>query len=316
MTPRILLAVALATTTLAVSPTLADESTPAGIPWAKTYADALKQARQDKKLVMVDVYTEWCSWCKVLDKETYPDAKVVKAAEPFVGVKLDAEAKGEGEAFAAKYKVQAFPTILFLDPAGADDDAKVVATVMGFLPPAPFAEKLGTILAAYRELPVMEKRLVEKPEDLEALGKLAAIRSSRQEDDAAHELLDRGLKIDPDNAQGQLTKALNAVGDRYQETQKFDEAIPLFRKAAKSAKTPDDASYAQSSVAMCFLSQDKLKEAIPELEAVDKIPGAPEETKEQASLMLRRIHAAMEKAKTGDEKKTDEPKDKEKSETR
>ena len=43
------------------------------IPWA----DALKMAKEQNKHIFVDAYTEWCYWCKVMDKKTFTDAKVI-----------------------------------------------------------------------------------------------------------------------------------------------------------------------------------------------------------------------------------------------
>lgn len=46
----------------------------------------------DEKLYFIDVYTEWCGWCKVMDKEAFTDPEVVKALEErFHVVKFNAE---------------------------------------------------------------------------------------------------------------------------------------------------------------------------------------------------------------------------------
>ncbi|MBS3914026.1 MAG: DUF255 domain-containing protein [Bacteroidetes bacterium] len=52
------------------------------------YAKALKE----KKMLLVDVYTDWCYWCKVMDKETYTDPNIIKKVNAnFVTVKLNPE---------------------------------------------------------------------------------------------------------------------------------------------------------------------------------------------------------------------------------
>ncbi len=46
------------------------------------------------KKVFVDVYTDWCGWCKVMDKKTFNHSEVAKyMSENFYMVKLDAEQK-------------------------------------------------------------------------------------------------------------------------------------------------------------------------------------------------------------------------------
>ena len=65
---------------------------------------------------MVDVYTDWCGWCKTLDEETYTDARVVEfAADDFISVKVNGDYDNN---FAMKYGIRSYPTILFTDSMG------------------------------------------------------------------------------------------------------------------------------------------------------------------------------------------------------
>ncbi len=52
--------------------------------------------KKEPKMVWVDVYTEWCGWCKRMDKTTFTNPNVVKYMnEHFYAVKLDAEQKSD-----------------------------------------------------------------------------------------------------------------------------------------------------------------------------------------------------------------------------
>lgn len=54
--------------------------------------EAEARAAKDGKKILVDVYTDWCGWCKVMDKQTYTDPEVVNLInDHFHAVKLDAE---------------------------------------------------------------------------------------------------------------------------------------------------------------------------------------------------------------------------------
>jgi len=57
-----------------------------------TLAEAMKKAEKEKRPIFVDVYTDWCGWCKVMDRETFSDPKVAQLLnEKFYPVKFNAE---------------------------------------------------------------------------------------------------------------------------------------------------------------------------------------------------------------------------------
>lgn len=49
---------------------------------------------KDKKKILVDVYTDWCGWCKVMDNKTFTDPQVIDyLTKNFHLVKFNAEQK-------------------------------------------------------------------------------------------------------------------------------------------------------------------------------------------------------------------------------
>jgi thioredoxin-related protein len=91
------------------------------------FNEAIQKARADNKILFVDAYTTWCAPCKMMDKKTFNDEDVAAFFnEKFVNLKLDME-QGEGLTIQQRYKVAAFPTLLFLN-----GDGEVVHKVLGF----------------------------------------------------------------------------------------------------------------------------------------------------------------------------------------
>jgi len=59
-----------------------------------TFEEAIKKSKTEKRPIFIDVYTDWCGWCKVMDKNTFNDPQVAKLLnEKFYAVKFDAEQK-------------------------------------------------------------------------------------------------------------------------------------------------------------------------------------------------------------------------------
>ena len=66
-----------------------DEVSP--VKWL-TFEEAVEKSKTEKRKVFIDVYTDWCGWCKVMDKNTFSDPKVAELLnEKFYPVKFNGE---------------------------------------------------------------------------------------------------------------------------------------------------------------------------------------------------------------------------------
>jgi len=58
--------------------------------------EAEKLNKENPKKIMIDVYTDWCGWCKKMDKDTFSHPAIAKFInEYYYAVKLNAEGKEE-----------------------------------------------------------------------------------------------------------------------------------------------------------------------------------------------------------------------------
>lgn len=117
--------------------------------WLYTPEEAFVEAQQSGKVIFVDVFTTWCSWCKRLDSETFAHSSFQEIAPKFVLLKVDGD---KYPAFRQKYQVKGYPTMLFLNGKGEEAHKRVV----GFL-------------TADRLIPIMKEALApgSRSEDLE-----------------------------------------------------------------------------------------------------------------------------------------------------
>lgn len=77
---------------VAETPTVTTE---AKINWM-SWEEAMAASENEPKKIFIDVYTEWCGWCKRMDAATFTDEDVIGYMnENFYAVKFDAEGKEE-----------------------------------------------------------------------------------------------------------------------------------------------------------------------------------------------------------------------------
>lgn len=105
------------------------------------WAALVETARLEKKMIFVDVYTDWCGPCKEMDKYIFPLEEVgSKYNASFINYKLNAE-KGEGKGLATRFNISAYPTFLYLNSEG-----QLVHKVVGEKDAAAFASLAGMVL--------------------------------------------------------------------------------------------------------------------------------------------------------------------------
>jgi len=90
------------------------------------FADAVKKAKTEGKMVFLDCYTSWCGPCKMMARDVFPQQSVGDFMNPrYVCIKIDME-KGEGPALAKKLEVSAYPTFVIFN-----NDGKEVGRFLG-----------------------------------------------------------------------------------------------------------------------------------------------------------------------------------------
>jgi thioredoxin-related protein len=105
--------------------------------WNK-FDDGLVLAKKSNKKILIDVYADWCKWCKKMDSEVFMHDTIAPYLQKnYILIKLNGESqdklKYKGESmtaaeFAGGFGVTGFPTVIFLEPSG-----EAITKVPGFI---------------------------------------------------------------------------------------------------------------------------------------------------------------------------------------
>jgi thioredoxin-related protein len=121
-----------------------------------TLPQALEKTKTHPRKILIDIYTDWCGYCKRMDKQVYQHPEVVaKLNKDFYVVKLNAELRdpitvnGKTYRYVQKYRAHelalsllngemSYPSTVFLN-----EKQQIMERVPGFIPPKDFLRSLA-----------------------------------------------------------------------------------------------------------------------------------------------------------------------------
>lgn len=127
-----------------------------------TLEEALAAKEKNDKKIFIDMYTDWCKWCKVMDQKTFTDQEVIQYMNKnFYAVKFNAEQKEaitfkgkkyefipsgrrgiHGLAFELMKKSVSYPSFVLLD-----ENLNNLGVIKGYKAPTPFMNLLKNKVA-------------------------------------------------------------------------------------------------------------------------------------------------------------------------
>ena len=104
----------------------------------------LIQAKEQKKLVLLDFYADWCISCKEMEVNTFANSEVNQDLQKFVLVQADVTKNSpENQALLKRFGLFGPPGILIFD---LNSEELKDQRVIGYMPPQRFAERLKKAL--------------------------------------------------------------------------------------------------------------------------------------------------------------------------
>ena len=119
-------------------------------PQWRHFNEGIAEAKESGKKVLVDVYTDWCKWCKEMDRNTYSDKTISDYLKKhYILIKLNAEGNEminyaghpmTPREFAQKMGVDGYPATVFLK-----SDGQQITILPGYVKPDQFIHVLSYV---------------------------------------------------------------------------------------------------------------------------------------------------------------------------
>ena len=211
----LLTTLAVAVLALPSAPPVADHGK---VVWFKgSFESALAKAKTENKLIFIDFWTDWCGWCKRLDKDTFSDESVAAEMKDILCLSIDAESEA-GAPLAKRFDVHGYPALLLIGP-----DGKVEDNIGGYLKPDQFKEAIRRVRSGEGTVSGLRKKLAADPSNqallealiakLEALGDIESVKA-----------LDPEGKSLPLRRRA-LQEVAKKINETYEKTQKVETEL-------------------------------------------------------------------------------------------
>jgi thioredoxin-like negative regulator of GroEL len=242
---------------------------PTKIEFVTSYDAAIKLAQEKDQKILIDFYTDWCTWCKRLDTTTYIDSSVIAMSKDIIFAKINAEVD---TLTARKYLVRGYPTIVMIDKDGAEIDRLV-----GYLPGPEFKETFDNYSKDINTLNYFLRKL-DSGASNEIYSRLGEKYSDRGLYSEAEPYYSKIMEADPDNKDGFTIDAIMALADMRRRDKKYDEALDLFNKVKEKFPQSEKTLDADMWIALVYKTKGDTAKAIAGFEQFIKNHPQSEDT--------------------------------------
>jgi tetratricopeptide (TPR) repeat protein len=148
-----------------------------GIHWLANYQEARKMALRLHRLMIVNLETDWCTWCAAMDEDVFGDPEVSRQLGPnYIFVRKNAESAPLGVILQRRFHVFSYPATVVVEPLD-----ELYVTIAGYQAPPVLVHDVNEAANELHHLVVSRERT------------RSSIASVQEREDLAQAYADRGL---------------------------------------------------------------------------------------------------------------------------
>jgi len=185
------------------------------------FAKAKELATAGNKPIVVDFYTDWCSWCKKFDKEVLTDQKAIDfLGKEVVFAKINAEVDTN---VSQAYKIMGYPTFLLTNATGDEIDR-----IAGYLPTDDFIKTVNDYRNGIGTLGALLDKSKDS-QDRNLFFQIADKYKYRGDSKNAKDWYDK-ITATGEKKDSLSGEAFMAIGDMYRREKQNEQAMNVYKE--------------------------------------------------------------------------------------
>lgn len=246
---------------LAVFPVLATDV------WNPSFEKGMESAREKNLPVVIDFYTDWCGYCKVLENKVFPDPEVSKELDQFQKIRVNGDERRE---LVKKFQINGYPTVLFLDSKGG-----YLGRVVGLPSAKDLKERLKSAFDRRNLESDLLQKIQDEPEEVLPYFNMGIYHYQINNFEKASEFFLKAHLIKPEEINlPKKRESLFLLGVMNIELRRYSECISLWTLYMQSYPEMDK-GYPLYYRAMSYFETGKKEEALADLKESYQITSDP-----------------------------------------
>ena len=189
--------------------------------WQNDYEQALEQARSENQLLIAYLFTDWCGYCRQMEKNTFADADVIATmGSQYTWLRLNAETDPDGVRLKERFGISGYPAILILDSQGSEMDR-----IEGYLPPDRFQSAVQASAESNDAFGELLQQAESQPGSHETRYELGKRYLERRDFAQASTQFSTVVQLDPENQSGRTDDALYYLALSLASLEREEEAL-------------------------------------------------------------------------------------------
>ncbi len=240
------------------------------INWRRNLDQAMEEARESGRPVLIDFWASWCAPCRSMDSQLWQSREGTQLAEKFVYVRIDFDNAGSA---VRKFHVTSVPTVVFTDSHG-----NLLTRIIGFDGVDNHLRIMKLLPADYKRVDSWNEILSRDAGNPDALSAMGRFYYESGVYDVSNQYYEKVLNR-PDLAPAQRSEVALAIGWNYLKLRDFNSAYKSFDQCLENKEMSNrDAALFGMVVSSIGLKKKKdaqkafheLQTAFPDSRAVEQ----------------------------------------------